>query len=179
MGNPRRDMVIIARVRRPHGIRGQLPVEDLTGWAFSPEQGSEPSFDLKTGPKTIKLAKIKEVPRGHIYSLEGYTRREQVDAFRGVYIEIEKTELPKTEDDEYYYFDLIGLPVYDVSGSRVGEVIAVSDMAGGVLEIETESGELLVPFAKKHIREIETGLVCFCDALVEVMTCSCNLSLRS
>ena len=157
MGNPPRHTVVIARVRRPHGIRGKLLVEDLTGGAFAPKQGSELGFDLETGYETIKLAKIKNIPGGYIYSLEGYTHREQIDSFRNVYIAVEEDELPETDTDEYYYFELIGLPVYDVSGARIGEVKGVSDMAGGVLEIEAGSGELLVPFAKKHIREIEPG----------------------
>ncbi len=158
MGNPPRQNVIIARVRRPHGIRGKLLVEDLTGGAFAPEQGAVLGFVLEAGYETIKLAKIKEVPGGHIYSLEGYSRREQVEGFRRVDIEVAIEELPETDSGEYYYFELIGLPVYDAAGSLVGEVKNVSDMAGGVLELETEDGERLVPFARKHIREIEPGV---------------------
>ena len=111
MGNPPRHTVVIARVRRPHGIRGKLLVEDLTGGAFAPKQGSELGFDLETGYETIKLAKIKNIPGGYIYSLEGYTHREQIDSFRNVYIAVEEDELPETDTDEYYYFELIGLPV--------------------------------------------------------------------
>ncbi len=158
MGNPPRQKVVIARVRRPHGIRGKLLVEDLTGGAFAPEQGTELSFNLDTGREIINLAKIKDIPGGYIYTLEGYSRREEVENFRNVYIEIDVAELPEIDSDEFYYFELIGLPVYDLTGTPVGEVKGVSDMAGGVLEIETEGGEMLIPFTRKHIREIEPGV---------------------
>lgn len=158
MGNPPRQKVVIARVRRPHGIRGKLLVEDLTGGAFAPEQGAELDFDLETGNKKIELAKIKEVPGGYIYSLAGYTKREQVENFRNAFIEVDIESLPEVEVDEFYYFELIGLPVYAATGSYIGEVKGVSDIGGGVLEVEGENGEMLVPFAKKHIREIEPGV---------------------
>lgn len=158
MGNPPRQNVVIARVRRPHGIRGKLLVEDLTGGAFAPEQGTELGFGFDTGLESIKLAKIKGIPGGYIYTLEGYSRREQVENFRNVYIEVDVNELPEIDSDEFYYFELIGLPVYDTAGSRIGEIKGVSDMAGGILEIETDNGEMLVPFAKKHVKEIEPGI---------------------
>jgi 16S rRNA processing protein RimM len=157
MGNPPRQSVVIARVRRPHGIRGKLLVEDLTGGAFIPQPGAELTFGLERGVETIKLAKIKEVPQGHIYSLEGFGKRDDVEGFRNVYIEVNRDTLPELPSGEYYYFQLIGLPVFYPSGLRVGTVKGVSDMAGGILEVETEEGELLVPFADKHVGEIDLG----------------------
>ncbi|MCP4229625.1 MAG: 16S rRNA processing protein RimM [bacterium] len=157
MGNPSRQSVVIARVRRPHGIRGKLLVEDLTGGAFVPQPGSKLAFGLAAGEKTITLAKIKAVPQGYIYSLDGYRKRDDVEDFRSVYIEVSRDTLPELPSGEYYYFELIGLPVYYPSGLRIGTVKGVSDMAGGILEVQTEDGELLVPFADKHVSEVELG----------------------
>jgi 16S rRNA processing protein RimM len=57
-------------------------------------------------------------------------------------IEVERDALPPTEDDEYYAFELVGLPVVEENGRELGTVKSVTTgVANDVLELD--SGVLL------------------------------------
>lgn len=59
--------------------------------------------------------------------LESINDRDQAEALIGSSLFIDKARLPKLEEDTYYWFELVGLSVYDTAGSLLGlldEVIA-------------------------------------------------------
>lgn len=57
---------------------------------------------------------------------------------RGALIEVERDALPPTEEDEYYAFELVGLPVVEENGRELGSVKAVtSGVANDILELDT------------------------------------------
>ena len=57
---------------------------------------------------------------------------------RGALLEVERDALPPTEDDEYYAFELVGLPVVEETGRELGSVKAVTPgVANDVLELDS------------------------------------------
>ena len=59
------------------------------------------------------------------------------DVARGASLEVERDALPPTEDDEYYVFQLVGLPVVEETGRELGTVKAVTPgVANDVLELD-------------------------------------------
>jgi 16S rRNA processing protein RimM len=72
---------------------------------------------------------------------------------RGASIEVERDALPPTEDDEYYAFELVGLPVVEENGRELGSVKAVTTgIANDVLELD--SGVLL-PMIEDCVRDVD------------------------
>ena len=56
---------------------------------------------------------------------------------RGTTLEVDQSELPPTEDDEYYAFQLVGLPVVEENGRVLGTVADVTPgVANDVLELD-------------------------------------------
>jgi 16S rRNA processing protein RimM len=72
---------------------------------------------------------------------------------RGALIEVERDELPPTEDDEYYAFQLVGLPVVEETGRELGSVKAVTPgIANDVLELDTG---VLLPMIEDCVRTVD------------------------
>ena len=65
----------------------------------------------------------------------------------GSYIEVERSALPELPDDEFYWFDLVGLQVQNVEGVVLGTVTEVtSNGAQDVLVIQDGETERMIPF---------------------------------
>ena len=72
---------------------------------------------------------------------------------RGAELTLPRSELPETEEDEYYAFELVGLAVEDEGGRALGCVV---DVAPGVANdvLELDSG-LALPLVGECVREVD------------------------
>jgi 16S rRNA processing protein RimM len=134
--------VQIGRVGKPHGIDGAFFVE-------------QPSIDdrwWKTGATFFAGGKPVEVV-AHRRSSGRPVIKVEPTVERGALIEVERDALPPTEEDEYYAFELVGLPVVEENGRELGNVKAVTTgIANDVLELD--SGALL-PMIEDCVLEVD------------------------
>ncbi|MEY3697251.1 MAG: hypothetical protein RJA41_901 [Actinomycetota bacterium] len=147
--------VIVGRLGRPHGIRGEVTVEirtDEPDLRFAP--GS--SVFLSSG----KLLKI-ESARWHqnllLIKFEGIKDRNDSETLRGnlVEVEVDDLELPE-EEDEFYDRQLIGLEVIE-NGQKIGLLDDVLHLPGhDLLSIRLNDGkEMLLPFVEQFVPVID------------------------
>lgn len=97
-----------------------------------------------------------------VVHLAGVTTRELAEALVGLRVYADVADLPPLEEGRYYYFALIGLPVY-VAGEQVGEVADILDAGAqdilvirGVGERLRDRTERLVPLQAPYVR-VEAG----------------------
>ena len=136
--------VAIGKVGRPHGIDG----------AFFVEHPSEATSWWKTGARFLAGGAPVEVV-AHRTSSGRPVIKVEPPVERGVLLEVERADLPETAEDEYYAFELIGLPVVEETGRALGTVQAVTPgVANDVLELD--SGVLL-PMVEDCIRVVDVA----------------------
>lgn len=149
------ELVPIARITGAHGIKGEVkaaPYGDLDGmdWGavFLVGRGSE-------RPASITRARRNKAL--YIFEFEGVTDRNSAEALAGLDISVRRSELPETAEDEYYYFELVGMDVYTEDSKRIGRV---SDIIGtGSNDVLVVSGgphgEVLIPAIEQVIIRVE------------------------
>ena len=138
------EAVRIGRVGRPHGIDG----------AFFVEQPSSDARWWKTGATFLAGGEQVAVV-GHRTSSGRPEIRLDKPVERGTVLEVPREALPPTEEDEYYAFQLLGLPVEEESGRALGTVKAVTPgVANDVLELDTG---ILLPMVEDCVRDIDLG----------------------
>jgi 16S rRNA processing protein RimM len=72
---------------------------------------------------------------------------------RGASLQVPRADLPPTEDDDYYVFQLVGLEVVEEGGRTLGRVRDVASYpANDVLEVE---GGLDLPMVGDCVREVD------------------------
>jgi 16S rRNA processing protein RimM len=134
--------VQIGRVGRPHGIDG----------AFFIEQPSADDRWWKTGAQFFAGGVPAEVVAHRRSSGRPVVKLDRA-VERGALIEVERDELPPTEEDEYYAFELVGLSVVEETGRELGSVKAVTTgVANDVLELDTG---VLLPMIEDCVRVVD------------------------
>ena len=123
--------VVVGRIGRPHGIKGEVTVEVRTD---EPERRLGPGVTVRTDPAT---AGPLTITAGRVHSgrllltFEGVTDRTAAEALRGVLLvaDVDPDERPE-DPEEFYDHQLVGLAVHTVDGVHVGEIDEVLHLPG-------------------------------------------------
>jgi 16S rRNA processing protein RimM len=151
--------IVVGRIRRPHGIRGEVSVEVRTD---EPDRrftvGSTLSTDpAQRGPLTLTAS------RWHSgYLLLSFTEipdRTAAEQLRGTWLVMDSADLGPTGDpDEFYDHELIGLTAVTSGGEVVGPVTDVRHSGQDLLVINSAAdSELLVPFVAAIVPEVDVA----------------------
>jgi 16S rRNA processing protein RimM len=146
---PEPQYLTVGRVLRPHGVRGEVRVEILTGY---PERLSQHSHFLLAppiAPEDITRYPVERVrPHGELalVKLGGCDDRNAAELLRGMLVQIPVENAVPLEEGEHYHFQVIGLEVETDTGEYLGEVVDVLETrANDVYIVRGPAGELLVP----------------------------------
>ena len=147
----------VARIGKPHGIRGEVTVQVLTdapgerfvrGAVFDVDPASHGEVTVRSvrWNKDILVLGFDEVPD-----------RNRAEEMRGAMLYVDTEELEGEDEGEegWYEHELVGLEVR-VDGRPVGTVSALQVMpAQDLLVVDTPSGEVLVPFVEEIVPEVD------------------------
>ncbi|MGL4927452.1 MAG: ribosome maturation factor RimM [Plesiomonas shigelloides] len=150
--------VVLGKLGSTYGIRGWLRVYSSTEDAESIFE-YQPWF-LKTGGqwREVELESWRHHNNDLIIKLKGVDDRETAHAMTNAEIAVDASQLPKLEEGDYYWRDLMGCKVVNTSGYEFGKV---TDM------METGSNDVLVVKANlKDAFGIKERLIPFLDGQV-------------
>lgn len=152
----------VARIGKPHGIRGEVTVQVLTD---APEDRFAPGTEFvvepaSAGPLTVQSARWnKDIL---LLGFEEVATRNEAETLRGAKLFIETEELDEDDDEGWYEHELVGLDVR-VGSAVVGKISALNTLpVQDLLVVETPDGkEVLIPFVEQIVPEvnIEEGYV--------------------
>ncbi|MGK5112172.1 MULTISPECIES: ribosome maturation factor RimM [unclassified Geodermatophilus] len=153
------DTVVVGRIGRPHGVRGEVTVEVRTD---DPDLRFVPGAVLLTepadrGPLTVAGRRWhREVL---LLQLEGIDSREAAETVRNTELHVPLADLPELEDpDVFYDHQLVGLTARLTDGTVVGEVSAVRHEGSELLVVRRSGGgELLVPFVTAMVPTVDVA----------------------
>ncbi|GAA3399476.1 MULTISPECIES: ribosome maturation factor RimM [Pseudarthrobacter] len=145
----------VARIGKPHGIRGEVTVQVLTdapGDRFVPgtEFVVEPA---SAGPLTVNSARWnKDIL---LLGFDEIRTRNEAETLRGAKLFIETEELDEDDDEGWYEHELVGLEAR-IGPRVVGKVTALNTMpVQDLLMVTTPEGkEILVPFVEQIVPEV-------------------------
>jgi len=144
----------VARIGKPHGIRGEVTVQVLTdapGDRFVPgtEFVVEPA---SAGPLTVHSARWnKDIL---LLAFEEIETRNEAETLRGAKLFIETEELEDNDDEGWYEHELVGLEAR-VGSQVVGKVSGLNTMpVQDLLVVKTPDGkEILIPFVEQMLQD--------------------------
>lgn len=151
--------VVVGRVAKAHGIRGELAVDVRTD---SPEQrfalGAVVVARLRDGTsKPLTFATIRPHGERLLVTFDEVPDRNGAESLRGALLLADTDALPPTDDpDEFYDHELEGLSAVLVDGAEVGTVReVVHSAAGELLALDVAGREVLVPFVREIVPEVD------------------------
>ena len=151
------DLVVVGRIARPHGIRGQVIVNPETDFV---EDRFRVGATLWTrgaaGERTVVVSSFRIQGGRPVLGLEGFERIEDVEPLAGQELRVPEEELQPLEPGTFYHHQLVGCQVETVDGTPVGAVERVEGgTAGSRLVVGGRRGEILVPLAMEICVEID------------------------
>ena len=149
--------IIIGKFGKTFSVYGWIKIHSFT----------EPATNIVNfKPWFISIDEIKwqEIPeykwqqKGQtiIVQLPNITSPEQAKIYTNQLIAIERTQLPKTQPNEYYWTDLIGTKVVNTQGEELGVVdYLFATVSNDVIVVKNKQREHLIPFLKDIVLEID------------------------
>jgi 16S rRNA processing protein RimM len=139
------DLLLVGRVARAHGNKGQVIVNPETDFA---EDRFVVGMTLMVGegaePKKIAAARFHQ--GRPIIALEGVETMDEAEALAGAELKVAVTDLAPLPEGTFYRHDLVGCDVQDTDGRSIGTVAAVEGpLEASRLVIHAPHGEVLIP----------------------------------
>lgn len=162
------DCAIVARVRRPHGVRGELAVEALTD---EPDAILAPGRRLFQGthdgalwvdpktmlPRELHVTGLRPVKDGWLLTVQEIADRTEAERWNGRHLLALTEELSEPDEGEVFAHELVGMTLVDAEdGETLGEVIEFYDLPQGLLlEFRGPKGVHSVPFVDEFVAEVD------------------------
>ena len=156
---------IVGRIRKAHGIRGEVVVEPLTD---APDavfaSGRRVFAGTATGDRArdgaeLVVSAARPFREGLLVRFDKIPDRTAAELWRDRYLLLPVAELTPPGDDEVYIHELVGMRVLLVSGEPLGEVLEVYEVPQGlVLDVKLVSGgTVMLPFRPEVVKRINSA----------------------
>ena len=155
MAAPENDRVCLGIVTGPQGLQGAVRIRSYT--ACSEDIASYGLLSDVAGEREFSIRILRSTKKGLIAELSGVDNRSAAEEIKGLELYVSREKLPELEEEEFYYFDLIGLGVENEHGEDIGKVIMMDNYgAGEVMEVMlSDGGALLLPFNREAVPVVD------------------------
>ncbi len=154
--------LLVGKISGVFGIKGWVKV-------FSYTEDRENILDyspwvLQKGEqsKTVNVTTGRTQGKAIVACLESINTRDDAELLTGWDIFIDTSQLPPTEQNEYYWSDLVGLKVETTMGINLGVVDHIIETGANDVLFVVGERELLIPFLQQQTVinvDLEAGMI--------------------
>lgn len=137
------DLIVIGKIYSVHGVRGEVKVYSFTDPVTNLLNYKR--WTLRRDGEVKQAELVSGRPQGKflVAKLKGLDDREEARLLSGFDICVPSAELPGLEEDEYYWYQLVGLKVIDQQGQLLGKVADLLETgANDVMVVKPCAGSL-------------------------------------
>jgi 16S rRNA processing protein RimM len=162
------DCASVARIRRPHGVRGEMLIETFTdepGAILAPGRRvfrgtNAGALWLAAGasaPPPLVVRSLRPVKDGWLIAFEGVADRTEAERWNGRHLLVPVGELPAPDPGQVFEHELDGMLLVDADdGHELGPVVAHHAVPQGLL-LEFRHGDALalLPFVEEFVLGVD------------------------
>lgn len=138
-----------------HGLRGEVRLRLFNPKSDLIKPGMAVVLQAPGGRnRHVMVVSVRRATRNLLVAFEGIPNRTSAEGLSGTEVAVTRGEFPALEPDEFYYEDVVGLPVLTPDGGEVGQVVSVIKGATDVLVIDGPRGEVMVPVVEGFVLEV-------------------------
>ena len=157
-----RVLLMVGRVIRSHGIRGELkvlPESDNPERLLDLPQVFIGEQESATTAFPVAAARFQQTKKGLavLMTLEGISTRDDADALRKQVVYALQNDLPPLESGEYFLHEIIGSKVETDSGKEVGELKEIMELPAHDIYIVKRQGlpDVMIPAVPEFIEKVD------------------------
>jgi len=153
---PEASWLAVGRVRRPHGVHGEVTVETVTDFPERLVPGVEVGIGREAPEFRRTVEKVRFHKGGWLLGFADVGDRDEVEGWRGLWLFLPARERSELPANYYYEHELVGCRCTLADGTVLGEVTALDDGPGGaLLTVATAGAEALVPFVAPIVVRVD------------------------
>ena len=158
--------IIVGRVRKAHGIRGEVVVELITDAPDAIFASGRRVFagtvsgDVAPNRLELRVATARPFSDGLLVGFAEVPDRTTAETWRGRYLLVPASEVPAPDEDEVYVHDLLGMRVELLGGEPVGTVDATYELPQGLaIDVRRaaprEAETVMLPYDDRTIASVD------------------------
>ncbi len=149
-------MIKIGAIANTHALKGEIKVKSFSEFNdVRFKKGNTMFIEFRENMIEVVIQEYREANDMVFLKLNGFDSINEVELYKGCALYINDGDLHELEEEEFYYFDLMGCVVYDEENTCLGEVEDVLETgANAVLRVNRT---ILIPYVKEFI--ISTDIV--------------------
>ena len=153
----REDLVAIAKLAKPRGLRGEVIGDVLTNFPERFDDLKKVSIVRPNGTSFEGEIEKFWFQKGRIVlKFANFDSIEAAETLRDCEICVPETEAVELEADEFFDWELEGCAVETVEGEQIGMVKEILRTGGTeILVVKSEAKEYLIPFAEKICPQVD------------------------
>ena len=150
-------LILMGKIAATHGVKGQLRVIAYSG-RFEAFQLASTVILKDSAGRTGTHAVDGATVHGKklLLTLDGLADINKVQHLVGSEIYMRRDQLPPAEDDEYYWYDLVGLSVVTSQGEELGRLESIIETGSNdVYVVKSAEREYLIPALHDVVTNID------------------------
>lgn len=150
-------MYLVGIVLKPQGLHGEIKIESI-----SPDPARFKDLDTvfiqnENRYQAYSIVRCRLSNRFVFLRLKDVNSRNDAELLRGKELFIEKEDLLKPGEDEFFIHDLVGCSVTDENNQIIGEIDNVLQYSTNdvLMILDKDNNEILIPFIKDIVKKID------------------------
>ena len=144
-------LIKIGKIVNTHGLKGEVKVIPLTD---DPRRFDDLEYVLING-KEVNIERCKYQKDRIIVKLEGIDKIEDAERLKEKFMEVERENAVKLEEDCYFLADLRECTVFDTEGKELGKIYDIIQTKNNDVYWIRKPKELLIPVLLDIVTDID------------------------
>ncbi|HEY2796653.1 MAG TPA: ribosome maturation factor RimM [Thermoanaerobaculia bacterium] len=153
----RPELLAVARLHRPHGLRGEVSAEVLTAFPERLRPGLELIWQRGEETRSVRLSDARAHGARMLLRFEGVEDADAARALAGGDLCVAAGDAVPAPEGFFYSHELLGFACRDREGRALGTAAGVEETpAGPLLSVTRPDGkEALVPFVAEYVVDVD------------------------
>lgn len=151
-------MFSIGKVIKVHGIKGEVKVKQITDFIERFHKGATVYLiDEDNVALELEIDGFRTQGEILLIHFSGYDTIESVEHMRGLTLKVKEEQLTELEENEFYYYEIIGCKVYTVAGQEIGVIDSILSPGANDVWImkDKQQKEILIPYIEDIVKEVD------------------------
>jgi len=143
--------LVVGKIASPFGVRGWTKVVSYTDPLEGLLERQQWRLTQRGNALAYTVVEGKTHGRFLIVKFDGIDDRDEVAKLTNALVVVEREELPDTDDESFYWADLIGLQVMTTDGLCLGEVDRMMETGANDVVVVSGERERLIPWIRDSV----------------------------
>ncbi|KKM11866.1 hypothetical protein SY88_06710 [Clostridiales bacterium PH28_bin88] len=164
MSPSQRHLVTVGRITATQGHRGEVRVYPLTDFPERFNRLEKVIVNQHGSTRELAVEAARKHQNVIVLKFREVTTMDEAETLRDALVQIDEKDVVPLPPGHYYIFQLVGLPVYSMSGELLGRLVDVQQTGANdvyLVKSDTSGEEIFVPALKEVVKciDLEQGKI--------------------